>query len=312
MTSSNDTFEFFDSDPLVRARDLLQESRPKDSRLKQRSIARRALDISENCIEAWLLLTQSYSQFPQGAETARQGIAIGGQLFPTPFSETSAEGAEPLSKDQLCLLELHKLLGKRYFQQEEYVEAIATFQNGLALAPLDPVAIKAELCLTYLHANKHNEARVLTQEDGFEQSLASRVAQAYLNFITELPEWTPDQMDEIDDLLFGRTLWQWMHERSNSMKRYYRAINHSNPFFAAFMLNPSCAEIEVPDPQLSRHASEALYVAIGHQSLWFDEELPIKLLEEYPWENPSKRDIVDQDKPLLRATIKQLEAHRVL
>lgn len=310
MTASNDTFEFFDSDPLVRAHDLLQELKPKYGRLKKRAIARKALDISENCLEAWLLLIKTYSQFPQARETATQAIAIGQKLYSAPFDAQQGDEPVALNSDQLSLLEIYKLLGELHFQQEEYTEAIECFLAGLKMDPSDPVEIKAALCLTYLHANKHEEATALTQDESFEKSLASRVAQAYLHFLSELPEWTPDQMDEIHDLLFGRTLWQWMHERSNSMKRHFRAINHANPFFAAFMLNPSCSKIKAPDQQIARHASEALHVAKSHQSLWMDEELPMKLLEEYPWENPSKRDIIDGDKPLLRATIKQLEEHR--
>ena len=318
MEKENQTFEFYDTDPIIRAQDLLQEWKPKFSLLKQRTIARRAIDISLNCLPAWLVLTQTYSRFPQSREKALNAISIGKAILPCPFelAVESGEGEEKvissrdLDSQEHSFLAIIKHLAKLHFKTKDYDSAIETLNLGLSYAEHDPLHLRADLCATLLFDQQFDEAEKLASNEHFEKSLASRVAQAYLHFKTALPDWTPDQMDEIDDQLCGRTLWQWMHELSNGMKRHIRAINHANPFFAAFMLNPQCGKIKLPTKLTTRHASEALAVAQTHHELWADEELPIKLLEEFPWENPTKKEIIKEDKPLLLATIKQLEKHR--
>lgn len=318
MEKENNTFEFYDTDPLIRAQDLLQEWKPKLSKLKQRVVARRAIDLSHNCLSAWLILTRSYSRFPQSREKALNAISIGKAILPCPFelAVETGEGDErvvttrALDVQEHSFLSIIKLIAKLYFKTKDYDSAIAVLNLGLSYAEHDPLHLRADICATLLFDQQFEEAQVLANTPHFEKSLASRVAQAYLHFKTELPDWTPDQMDEIDEQLCGRTLWQWAHEQSNSMKRHFRAINHANPFFAAFMLNPQCNTIKLPLELTTRHASEALAVAQVHQELWVDEELPLKLLEEFPWENPTKKEIIAEDKPLLLATIKQLEIHR--
>jgi len=313
-----DTFEFYDTDPLIRAQDLLQEWKPKFSKLKQRGIARRAIDISHNCLSAWLILTQTYSRFPQSREKALNAINIGKTILPCPLdlSVETGEGegkvitTRELDSQERSFLSLIQHLAKLYFKSKDYASAVEIFNLGLSYSDEDPLNLRAELCATLLFDQQYEEAQKLAHNPHFEKSLASRVAQAYLHFKTELADWTPDQMDEIHDQLCGRTLWQWMHEQSSGMKRHIRAINHANPFFAAFMLNPQCGKIKLPLELTARHASDALAVAQVHHELWADEELPLKLLEEFPWENPTKKEILSEDKPLLLATIKQLEKHR--
>lgn len=318
MAKDNNTFEFYDTDPLIRAQDLLQEWKPKFSKSKQRAIARRAIDISLNCLPAWLILIQTYSRFPQSREKALNAISIAKAILPCPLDlsvdndegEDKSISTRELDSQERSFLAIIQHLAKLYFKSKDYVSAIEIFNLGLSYADEDPLNLRADLCATLLFDQQFEEAQKLAHNPQFEKSLASRVAQAYLNFKTELPDWTPDQIDNIDEQLCGRTLWQWMHEQSNGMKRHIRAINHANPFFAAFMLNPQCGKINLPEQLTTRHASEALAVAQIHHSLWADEELPLKLLEEFPWENPTKKEILAEDKPLLLATIKQLEKHR--
>ena len=59
-----------------------------------------------------------------------------------------------------------------------------------------------------------------------------------------------------------------------------------------------------------KQASEALHVSKLYHQLWYEQELPIKLLEEFPWTNPSKREIHAEDKELLVQTIRHIEEHR--
>ncbi|MEO1857562.1 MAG: hypothetical protein ABGY95_09415 [Rubritalea sp.] len=320
MEKENNTFEFYDTDPLVRAQDLLQEWKPNLSKLKQRAIARKAIDISHNCLSAWLVLTRTYSRFPQSKEKALNAIRIGKAILPCPFvlsTETGEGNEKAISKRELdvqehSFLSIIQHMAKLYFKTQDYASAIDVLELGLSYADDDPLQLRDTLCATLLFDEQFEEAQKLVHNTHFEKSLASSVAQAYLHFKAQLPHWTPDQMDEIGEQLCGHTLWQWAHKQSNGMKRHFRAINHANPFFAAFMLNPECRKIKLPLALTARHASEALSVAQVHQELWADEELPLKLLEEFPWENPTKKEILKEDKPLLLATIKQLEKHREL
>lgn len=292
MEQDENTFAFYTTDPLQHACDFLAEN-PNPPVTKSREIAKKALEISDQCLEAWLMLAKSYQKFPQARNTYLEAIKIGKEQEP---SET--------------FLQLYYELGTLYYQNDHLEEAVDTFLELLPLDESDPCNAREILTLCYLYQEDYIKAHAAATHKSYDGKLSSRVAEAFVAFRSELPWWTPDQMDELDGELLGRTVWQWMHEQCNSLKRLFRQINHANPFFAVFMLNPNCESIETPNEITAKHASEALHVAKLYLDLWHNEELPIKLLEEFPWTNPGKSEIVAEDKPLLLETIQQLEKHR--
>lgn len=292
MDTEAETFEFYTTDPLQHARDFLTDSQNSPPE-KSRQRAKKALEISNECLEAWLILAQSYQKFPQAKDTYLEAIKVG-----------------HAQQTSLPYLRLHYELGYLYYRHGHLTDAIETFLELLPLDEQDPCNAREILTLCYLQQEDYIKAHVTSEHSSYDNSLSSRVAQAYIAFRTEMPWWSPEQMDELDQELLGRTTWQWMHEQCNSLKRLYRQINHANPFFAAFMLNPHCQSIETPPSITQKQASEALHVSKLHHALWHDQELPVKLLEEFPWTNPCKSQIGDEDKPLLLQTIQQLEKHR--
>lgn len=287
-----DTFNFYTKDPLTHARDYLTKASVSPSS-KKRKIAKTAIEISNQCLEAWRMLAQTYQKYPQAKTTYLKALEIG-------------KGRESESTYQGLL----KDLGKLYLRHGNLDEAVDCFLSVLKLDSSDPHRVREPLTLCYLHQEEWLKAHAIAMDPSFEKSLSSKVAQAFIAFRTDLPWWTPDQMDEINHELLGRTTWQWIHEQCNSLKRLYRAINHSNPFFAAFMLNPSCLRIQAPSSIRSGHACEAIAVVKQYHQLWHEQELPIRLLEEFPWSNPNKSLLSPEDKPLLLETILQLEKHR--
>ncbi|MFC5049455.1 tetratricopeptide repeat protein [Rubritalea spongiae] len=292
MESDPNTFDFYTTDPVQHAYSFITDSL-KYPHADTRQIAKKALEISNKCLEAWLLLAQSYQKFPQARTTYLKGIEVARE------QDTTS-----------TLLQLLYGLGELYYRHGHPESAIETILELLPLDESDPCNAREILTLSYLQQEDFIKAHACATHSSYDDSLSSRVAQAYIAFRTEIPWWTPDQMDQLDDELLGRTTWQWMHEQCNSLKRLYRQINHANPFFAAFMLNPHAQSIETPTTIESKHASEALHVTKLHHDLWHNQELPIKLLEEFPWTNPTKSQIKAADKPILLETIQQLEKHR--
>lgn len=292
METEPNTFDFYTTDPLQHARDFLTDSKKSPHR-DTRLVAKKALEISSQCLEAWLLLAQSYQKYPQARDTYLKGIQLAREQAPGTLLQQLLYG-----------------LGTLYYRQNLYDQAIETFLELLPLDESDPFTAREILTLCYLHQEDFIKAHATAAHPSYDGSLSSRVAQAYIAFRSEIPWWTPDQMDQLDDELLGRTVWQWMHEQCNSLKRLYRQINHANPFFAAFMLNPNCLSIDTPEAIEEQHASEALHVTKLHHDLWHEQELPVQLLEEFPWTNPTKSQIIAADKPLLLKTIQQLEKHR--
>jgi tetratricopeptide (TPR) repeat protein len=292
MANKEDTFEFYTTDPLEHSRSYLDEKKNAPAS-QTRQVAKTALEICDKNLDAWLLLAKTYQKFPQTRDTYLEAISLGAE-----------------QKDSASYKQLLYELGTLYYHHDELEKAIDTFLELLPLDESDPCNAREILTLCYLYQEDYLKAHAAASHKSYDGSLSSHVAQAFIAFRSEIPWWTPDQMDDIDSELLGRTLWQWMHEQCNSLKRLYRQINHANPFFTAFMLAPRPSEIASESDILEKHASEALHVAQLHHDLWHDQELPIKLLEEFPWTNPGKSEIIAEDKPLLLEAIKQLEAHR--
>ncbi|MGJ8673634.1 hypothetical protein [Rubritalea sp.] len=292
METEANTFDFYTTEPLQHARDFITDS-TKSVRTDSRHVAKKALEISNECLEAWLLLAQSYQKFPIARDTYLEAIQIGRKQATSPL-----------------FVQLYYGLGLLYYRHNQLDQAIETILELLPLDESDPCNSREILTLCYLHQEDFIKAHACSSHPSYDNSLSSRVAQAYIAFRSEIPWWSPDQMDYLDEELLGRTTWQWMHEQCNSLKRLYRQINHANPFFTAFMLNPNCHGIDTPMTVEMGQASEALHVTKLHHELWHEQELPIKLLEEFPWTNPTKSQITEADKPLLLQTIQQLEKHR--
>lgn len=302
MDTDSNTFAFYNTAPKQLALDLLQGYQPSASKVKQRAVAKKALKISENCLDAWLILARSYKLFPQASKAYLQAIAIAKKM---PSASDSA------SPHFTVNLQLHKGLGECYLRHKDFSLAVKTFELALLLDPSDPLSVSSELAICYLESDRLDDAQILSEGEPYHSTLSAKVTQVYLLFRQALPEWSADQMKELDyALLTGQTTWQWMHGRCESLKRHYRALNHSNPFLTFFLLNPSCGTIPLPEKVTVGRASEALAVAKAHHHLWRKEELPLRLLEEFPWTNPIKREILEEDKPLLKATISQLEEYR--
>lgn len=302
MATDSDTFEFYDAAPEQLALDLLQDCPPRASQVKQRAVAKKALKISENCLEAWLMLARNYKLFPQASKTYRRAIEIAEKMESVKLS-----GSPQFITNQ----RLHKELGRRYYQHADYLDAAQAFEKALQLDPADTLCISADLAICYLDSDRLDDAQRLSENEPYHSTLSAKVTQTYLLFRQALPEWSSDQMEQLDyELMAGETTWQWMHAKCESLKRHYRALNHSNPFLTFFLLNPSCRTIPLPETVGAGRASEALEVAQAHHHLWQHQQLPLRLLEEFPWTNPIKREILEEDKPLLKATIAQLEEYR--
>ena len=301
MDTDSDTFEFHNTAPEQLALDLLQKCKPRTSKVKQRAIAKKSLEISENCLEAWIMLARNYKLFPQSRNTYLKAIAIAEKIISPDDTES------PRFKAYLTLL---KQLGSRYHLHRDYDDAAVTFEKALKLDPSDPLSISSELVVCYLDAGRIEAADELIKREPFHSTLAAKVTQAFIMFRQTLPSWTADQMEDLEYELLDQTTWQWMHAQCESLKRHYRAMNHCNSFITFFLLNPNCNTIPLPETITAGQASEALAVAQAHSKFWQHEALPLRLLEEFPWTNPTKSQILDEDKPLLKATIAQLEEHR--
>lgn len=301
MDTDSDTFEFHNTAPEQLALDLLQKCTPRTSQVKQRAIAKKALEISENCLDAWILLARNYKLFPQSRKTYLKAISIAEKIV-SPKEVSSA-----IFTSYLTLL---KEFGSRCYRYGDYPQAINVFTKALTLDAGDPLNISSELVLCYLYSDQIDAAADLCAQEPYHSTLSAKVSLTYILFRQALPHWTADQLEELEYELLDQTTWQWMHAQCESLKRHFRAINHSNAFLTFFLLNPNCHSISLPESISPGRASEALAVAQAHSDLWQHEALPLRLLEEFPWTNPTKRDILAQDKPLLKTTIAQLEEHR--
>ena len=218
---------------LERAQDLAHEAMDARGRLRIK-LARRALAISEDCADAWIVLADRTLTAQKAEELYERGMrageaAIGAERF------ESLRGAFSKDPETQPYLQARLGLAEALIDQGRHAEAVAHYRALLELDPDDSLGVRYILLAHLLREGANDEAgRLLAEYDDDTQ-----------------PLW-----------LHGRLLWRYRSEGDvESTREAFAAAVGANPHVVKYLLDPDA----MPDPDAPSFElgsrEEAVYVA---------------------------------------------------
>ncbi len=154
---------------LTEATDLLQKAIGELDPNRRADIAKQALELSHNCIEAWLLLAQDAADnFEESKEYLREAVAAGDRLFADHREEWKGEfGTLPETRPYMQACSAY---GQVLWEIGERDEAVRVFSETLELNRTDPQGIRYILLKAMLDDHRFQDAYDLIESYEEEQS----------------------------------------------------------------------------------------------------------------------------------------------
>lgn len=146
--------------PLDEAREVLN-GMPKDcSPATEKSHAKKALEISRDCMEAWQTLAWSYRSPAKIESTLLEGIEHGRNLHKDLISEVGEDhGLWGYHEARPFMRLLHSLA--EFYREENAEESIKVLEEMIALNPGDNQGVRGELVHRYLCLQRLDDAEKL-------------------------------------------------------------------------------------------------------------------------------------------------------
>jgi tetratricopeptide (TPR) repeat protein len=218
---------------LERAQDLAHEAMDATGRLRIK-LARRALAVSEDCADAWLVLADTASTAQRAAELYERGMrageaAIGAERF------ESLRGGFSRDPETQPYLQARLGLAEALTDQGRGADAIPHYRALLELDPGDSLGVRYILLGQLLREGANDEAgRLLAEYEDDAQAM-----------------W-----------LYGRLLWRYRSDGdAEATREAFAAAVGANPHVVKYLLDPDA----MPDPDAPSFElgsrEEAAYVA---------------------------------------------------
>jgi len=218
---------------LERAQDLAHEAMDATGRLRIK-LARRALAISEDCADAWIVLADAAATPEVAAELYEGGMragvaAIGAERF------ESLRGAFWKDLETRPYMEARLGLAQALTDLNRHADAVAHYRALLELDPGDSLGVRYILLAHLLQEGANDEAgRLLAEYDDDAQAL-----------------WP-----------YGRLLWRYRGEGdAESTREAFAAAVGANPHVVKYLLDPDAMpDLDASSFELGSR-EEAAYVA---------------------------------------------------
>ena len=219
--------------PLKRAQDLANDAMDATGRLRIK-LARRALAISEDCADAWVILADAAPTAQVAVELYERGMqageaAIGAERF------ESLRGAFGKHDETQPYMQARLGLAQALTDLERHADAVAHYRALLELDPDDSLGVRYILLAQLLQEGSNDEAgRLLAEYEDDAQAL-----------------WP-----------FGRLLWRYRSDGdAESTREAFAAAVGANPHVVKYLLDPDA----MPDTDAGSFElgsrEEAAYVA---------------------------------------------------
>ena len=218
---------------LQRAQDLAHEAMDATGRLRIK-LARRALAISEDCADAWIVLADAAPTAQVAAELYEGGMragvaAIGAERF------ESLRGALWKDLETRPYMQARLGLAEALIDLDRHADALNHYRALLELDPSDSLGVRYILLAQLLHEGSNDEAgRLLAEYEDDAQAL-----------------WP-----------YGRLLWRYRSDGdAESTREAFAAAVGANPHVVKYLLDPdSMPDPDAPSLELGSR-EEAAYVA---------------------------------------------------
>ncbi len=236
---------------LSQAIDMLQTATGERTQEERVEIARQALAISPECIEAWLLLASDDSgELEDTRNYLQEAVEAGDRLFADKKQEWTGKFWQ-ISRTR-SYMQARSALGQVLWELEQYEEAIAVLQETLRLNPGDHQGIRHILLKALLDTSRYEEAANLLNSYEQEQTTL---------------------------MLYGKLLTTFMLQGDSLMARSaFLAARKQNPFVLDYLLHLRTMPQKLPKQSDAGQESEAIRFSAAFGDTWESAEGAIDYL----------------------------------
>lgn len=168
--------------PLEKAQALMYEAWGAESSRQRVRLARKALSISKDCADAYVLLAEETARSPEEARDLYEaGVQAGERALGDEFFATNA-GAFWGILETRSYMRAREGLAMALWALGEHAEAIAHYQEMLRLNPNDNQGIRYQLLYCLLDEDRDGEAEKLLKDYADDVSAVWQYTQALLLF----------------------------------------------------------------------------------------------------------------------------------
>jgi tetratricopeptide (TPR) repeat protein len=226
---------------LQRAQDLAHEAMDASGRL-QIKLARRALAISEDCTDAWLVLADAAATPQKAAELYERGMRAGEAAIGADRFE-SLRGAFEKDPETQPYLQARLGLAEALADQGRHADAVAHYRALLELDPNDSLGVRYILLAHLLREGANDDAgRLLAEYEDDTQAM-----------------WP-----------YGRLLWRYRTDGdAETTREAFAAAVGANPHVVKYlrdpdtMPDPDAPSFELGSREEAAYVADALFDAFG-------------------------------------------------
>lgn len=221
--------------------DLLQSAATEPNKEKRLEIGKRALDISAECVEAWLML--AHEAIGDTEETKRclgEAVAAGDRLFAS--RKETWRGKYWSVPQTRPYMQARVGLGQVLWELNEHTEALAVLQETLALNPSDHQGVRYTLIKGLLEEGRYVDAAAVVEQYPEEQSTPMLYAKLLTTFAVQ------------GDSLLARSA--------------FLGARKQNPYVLDYLLGLRTLPQKLPRQAKAGDESEAIRYVIAFGDVW--------------------------------------------
>ncbi|MCY0875523.1 MAG: hypothetical protein OWT28_04535 [Firmicutes bacterium] len=166
---------------VTRALEVLQQASVEPEREKRMAVARQALDVSKECIEAWLLLAnEAAGDLDATKEYLNEAVAAGDRLFAS--RRETWRGKFWTVPQTRSYMQARTGLGQLLWDTGERERAVEVLTETLALNPADHQGVRFVLLKALFELERYEDAYAVVEQYPDEQStpmLYAKLLSAY-------------------------------------------------------------------------------------------------------------------------------------
>jgi len=270
---------------LDRAEDILCDLPEDASDAALKKGAKKALAISEDCMGAWLILSQCAKTHEEAAGFLMQGIARGRKLHSKLIASVGGDHGLWSHVEARDFMRLLHELAIVMEESDDIEGAVDTYSEMIRLNPGDNQGVRGDLLHHLIILNRPAETKALLKR--FRDCLEFDTNLAYGKVLFEITGAIAKVKDDWSDAFASQQpsdeagFRKFLGPAFPAVDKAIKAAMNANPYVGLLMGMPGIMETEPPAMLSVGGPDEALQYIHRHGHLWILAYLPFVMLGAY-------------------------------
>jgi tetratricopeptide (TPR) repeat protein len=270
---------------LDRANDIIWDMPEDASDAAMKKAAKKALAISEDCMGAWLILSELAKTDEEAIDLLNQGIARGRQLHAGLIASVGEDHGLWGHVEARDFMRLLHELANAHEGLGNLEAAVKTYEEMLRLNPGDNQGVRGDLLHQFIILGQPTKAKALLKRYRISLDCDTDMAygKALLDILVSLPKLKENWAEELsryqpsDTAGFRKFLGPAFPAVDKALKAAFR----TNPYVAILMGLPGIMDLNPPDALSIGGPDEAVEYIQKHGHIWVIAYLPFVLMAAY-------------------------------